>query len=101
MNFDKDLIQNLAGLCRLECSEEEADAMLKDLEKIVSYVEGLQDVDTEDVQPCDHVIADMVNVTRPDEVGETLDRKTFLDNSPDHVGGMIRVPSIIRKNTDK
>lgn len=99
MDLTKETVAQLARLSRIECSEEEQEALLADLKKIVAYVEGLQSVDTDAVRPCDHVIASMVNVTRPDEVGQTLDRKTFLDNAPDHVGGMVRVPPVIRSTS--
>jgi aspartyl-tRNA(Asn)/glutamyl-tRNA(Gln) amidotransferase subunit C len=38
----------------------------------------------------------MSSILREDEVTETLDRETFLANSPAHIGGMIRVPPIIK-----
>ena len=99
MKFDRKLVERLAQLSRIRCSDEEIDALLGDLQKILNYVESLSAIDTDNVEPCNQVIAGHANVFREDSIGATLDRKTFLDNSPDHVGGMIRVPPVIRSNS--
>lgn len=88
----------LAHLCAIQCTPEEEQALLGDLEKIVGHFELLSEVDTRGVAPCSHVLAGMVNVMREDEIGTTLSRKEFLDNSPDHVGGMIKVPPVIQQH---
>lgn len=91
-------IKKLCQLCRIEASEEEIKTLQSNLPKILSYIRMLQEVDTEGVEPCSHVLGDVQNVMRPDEVGETMDRDLFLKNSPSHVGGMIRVPPVIKQN---
>jgi aspartyl-tRNA(Asn)/glutamyl-tRNA(Gln) amidotransferase subunit C len=96
-HLNEESIKKLTQLCRIECTPEEQEALLKDLEKILSYVDQLQEIDTENVTPCNHVLADIQNVMREDVVGETLSRKIFLDNSPAHTDGMIRVPPVISK----
>lgn len=94
--LDKQAIAKLTKLSRIDCSEEEQEALLKDLKKILNYVEQLQEVDTENVPPCNHVLADMFNVTREDEIGSTLSREEFLSNAAAHVGGLIRVPPVLK-----
>lgn len=96
--FDKDTIQNLILLSRIECTEEQKEALLKDLKKIIEYFEQLNEINTDNVPPCDHVLADIFNVTREDLVGPTMPRKLFLDNAPSHTGGMIKVPTVIKQN---
>lgn len=96
-NLNKETLKNLTLLSRIECSEEEQEALVNDLGKILRYVEQLQEVNTENVPPCNHVLAGMVNVMRDDICGNTLSRETFLANSPSHTGGMIRVPPVIKK----
>lgn len=96
--FDKETIRYLADLSRIDCSEDEQESLFHDLKKILEHVNLLQEVDTEGVAPCNHVLAGMTNVTREDVVGETMPRKTFLDNAPEHTGGLIRVPTVIKKN---
>ncbi len=96
--FDKDEIQNLILLSRIECTEEQQEALLKDLKKIIDYFEQLNEINTDDVPPCDHVLADMNNVMREDNVGTGLPRELFLANAPSHIGGMIKVPTVIKQN---
>ncbi len=93
----KETIRYLSQLCRIHCSEEDEEAMLRDLQGILGYIEQLQAIDTEGVPPCSHVIAGMNNVMREDIIGKSLSREVFLDNAPDHVGGMIRVPPVLQQ----
>jgi aspartyl-tRNA(Asn)/glutamyl-tRNA(Gln) amidotransferase subunit C len=94
--LDKKTIENLTKLSRIACSDEEQDAILVDLQKILKYVEQLEEVDTENVPPCNQVLAEMNNVMREDEVGETLPRKDFLKNTK-QVGGLVQIPPVINK----
>lgn len=94
--LNKNTIENLTKLSRIACSEEEQEALLKDLRKILTYVEQLQEVDTSHVAPCNHVLSDIVNVEREDVVGNILARKDFLDNTQ-QVGGLVKIPPVIAK----
>lgn len=97
-NLTKETIKNLVKLCRIECSEEEQEALLHDLKKILDLFEQLQQVDTENVAPCNQVIEGMANVMRDDIVGEVMPREVFLSNAPSQIGGMIRVPPVIKSS---
>jgi len=94
--LNKETLKNLTTLSRIDCSEEEQEALLGDLQNILTYVDTLTKIDTENVSPCNHVLADMNNVMREDEVGEVMPRETFLANAPDQIGGLIRVPPVIK-----
>jgi aspartyl-tRNA(Asn)/glutamyl-tRNA(Gln) amidotransferase subunit C len=96
--LDKETIKQLTRLCRIDCTEQEQEALLEDLKKILDYIEQLQQIDTENVPPCNHVLENMANVMREDEVGEVLNRETFLSNAASHIGGMIRVPPVIKQS---
>jgi aspartyl-tRNA(Asn)/glutamyl-tRNA(Gln) amidotransferase subunit C len=95
-DLNRDTIKYLTRLCRIDCTEEEQTALLNDLKKILDYIEQLQQINTDNIAPCNHVLEDMYNVMREDEVGPVLDRDVFLANAPSHVGGMIRVPRIMK-----
>jgi aspartyl-tRNA(Asn)/glutamyl-tRNA(Gln) amidotransferase subunit C len=96
-NFDKSSLENLEKLCRIKCTEDENVEILKDLKKILDYIEELEEVDTEGVKPCNSVLGKIAqNVFREDEIGQTLSREEFLENAPDKIGGMIRVPAIFK-----
>lgn len=95
--LNKENLKNLALLSRIGCTEEEQENLLNDLSKILHYVEQLDEVDTEGVPPCNHVLAEIVNVMRDDVPGQVLAREVFLANAPEHVGGLIKVPTVIQK----
>lgn len=94
----KESIKNLVKLSRIECSEDEQEALLGDLEKILVLFEELQEIDTEHVSPCNQVLEGMANVTREDITGNVLTREEFLSNAPSQVGGLIRVPPVMKSN---
>lgn len=97
-DLDKEAIKKLSKLSRIDCTEEEQDSLLIDLKKILNYIELLQEVDTEHVEPCNHVLDDIVNVSREDVVGPTLPRDAFIANAPSHIGGLIKVPPVIKQS---
>lgn len=98
VKLDKKAIAKLTKLSRIACTSEEEDAILQDLQQILVYFEQLEKINTENVPPCNHVLADIVNVTRDDIVGPTLSREAFLNNAPSHIGGMIRVPPVLKNS---
>lgn len=94
--FNRETVKALSKLCRIDCTEEEEISLMHDLEKIINYFEQLDEIDTEGVPPCNHVLDDIANVMRDDEIGELLPRDVFLANAPSHTGGMIKVPPVIK-----
>ena len=92
--MDREGLKHLASLCRIEVDEAQAESLAGDLKKILHYIEQLQEVDTEGVEPCYSVHEGFTSPMRADETDTTLDRETFLNNSPSHIGGMIRVPPV-------
>lgn len=96
MEFDEKEIDKLAKLCRIECTEEEKKALYRHIAGILKYMKQLGEVETQGVAPCLRVQETHANVLREDEVSELLPREKFLANAPAHVGGMIRVPPVIK-----
>lgn len=96
--LNKESIEELSKLSRIGCTEEEQEAILRDLKKILNYVEQLNEIDTEHVLPCNHVLDDIANVMREDIVGETMPREVFLANAPSHTGGLVRVPPVLKSS---
>jgi aspartyl-tRNA(Asn)/glutamyl-tRNA(Gln) amidotransferase subunit C len=96
-DINRETIKNLSRLCRIDCTEEEIESLQKDLKRIVAYIEQLQEIDTENVPPCNHVLDDIFNVMRDDETGPSMDRDFFLSNAPAHIGGLVRVPTVIKQ----
>jgi aspartyl-tRNA(Asn)/glutamyl-tRNA(Gln) amidotransferase subunit C len=90
-------LNKLAKLCRLECTGEEKKKFVTSLSRVLSHIEKLEEVNTEGIEPCNHVLETQVNVFRSDEVKDPLSREEFLSNSPAHVGGMIKVPPVMKE----
>lgn len=94
--FDEKEVERLAKLCRIACTEEEKKALHLHIAGVLKYMGQLKEVDTEGVEPCCRVQETQTNEMRCDEVGELLPREQFLENAPAHVGGMVRVPPVIK-----
>lgn len=90
----KEQVEHMAHLARLEIKEEEISTYAEKLESIVTLVEKLSNVDTENVKPTYHVL-DLVNVFREDIAKEGLNREEVLKNSYEQESGQFKVPTII------
>ncbi|MCB1181023.1 MAG: Asp-tRNA(Asn)/Glu-tRNA(Gln) amidotransferase subunit GatC [Chlamydiia bacterium] len=99
--FTEKEIKHLTSLARIDCSDEELIKLTEELSKITSYVEQLQEVETKDLVPYSHIPEQSLSSLRDDLPGPTLKRETLLNNAPDQVGGMIRVPPVIKKSHEK
>lgn len=95
--FDSQDLEHLKKLCRLDCTPEEEADILSSIPKILQYMEQLNEVDTEGVRTCRYVLRSMMkNRMREDVAGDLLPREQFLSNAPDQIGGMIRVPPVLK-----
>ena len=94
--LNKETLEQLSKLCRINCTDEELNTLVGNLQEILGYIDMMKEVDTEEVPECIHVIENAEPFQREDDPNETLDRETFLKNSPSHVGGMVRVPTVIK-----
>lgn len=92
--ISRDDVEYVAQLARLGLNEEEKDLMADNLESILEYVEKLNELDTEKVEPMTHSI-NVTNVSRPDEVGKGVDRESIMKIAPDQDTGYYIVPKII------
>lgn len=96
--LNKETLAYLTRLCRIECTEEENKSLLEDLESILAYVDLLQNCDTENIEPCNQVLDEMHHLMRDDIIGNLLPREKFLENAPAHIGGMVKVPPVLKQN---
>ncbi len=96
-NFDHQSLEHLKKLCRIECTEAEDQDILASLQSVLEYVEQLKDVNTEGTKTCRYVLRGMLkNNMREDTPKDPLSRDQFLANAPDQIGGMIRVPPVLK-----
>lgn len=99
-NFDHQTLEHLKKLCRIECTPEENEDILQNLGRVLEYVEQLKEVNTENTKTCRYVLRGMLrNRMREDEVKDLLTREQFLANAPDQIGGMIRVPPVLKPSS--
>ena len=87
-------VEHVARLARLELTEDEQAQMTARLDAILDYMEKLNGLDTDGVEPTTTVIP-MGSALREDEVRPSLDREEALANAPDREGAFFRVPRII------
>lgn len=94
MKITPEEISHVASLARLHMSQEEVDAMAKQLDEILTYVAKLNELETDDVVPTTHAIS-IVNAFREDEVEGSLPREKALANGPQQNGESFVVPRVI------
>lgn len=87
-------VERVAKLARIGLSADEAAAMAVELGQIVEFVEQLQKVDVEGVEPTDQVTG-LVDVWREDEVKPSLSREELLSVVPEHKNGYIVVKRVL------
>jgi len=94
MKIDKGLIDYLETLSCLSLSDEEKERLSGDLKEILSYMEQLGEVDTENTPERSHPF-DNVNSFREDEVQPSLDRELVLKNAPNRNAEMFIAPKTV------
>jgi aspartyl-tRNA(Asn)/glutamyl-tRNA(Gln) amidotransferase subunit C len=94
MKINRELLDKIAHLSRLEFDEKDAEKMMQDMTEIVEWVEKLKEVDTENVEPLT-TMSHEVNALRTDEVGEHLDHQRALLNAPNKDADYFRVPKVL------
>lgn len=95
----KEEVQHVAKLARIELTEQEENQFATELSKVLEYVDALQEVDTENVEPTYHPAApkghDVIeNVTREDKVVPCDDREKLLNRAPAREGDFVKVKSV-------
>ena len=94
MKIDPEALQKTAHLARLEVKPEEEAALLASMESVLTWMEQLDELDTEGVEPLTHM-TDEVNNWREDVAKNALSREDGLSNAPSHDEAYIRVPKVI------
>jgi aspartyl-tRNA(Asn)/glutamyl-tRNA(Gln) amidotransferase subunit C len=87
-------VEHVARLARLEIGSEEKENLTEQMNRILLYMEKLNELDTAGVDPTSHVI-DLHNAFRVDAVEQSFPRKQILDNAPEANEAEFIVPRII------
>ena len=96
MEVNDALVDKLANLARLKFDANEKEAIKNDLQKMIRFVEKLNELDTTGVEPLLHM-SDNVNVLRADEVKGSISREAGLQNAAVHDDQFFKVPKVIKK----
>jgi aspartyl-tRNA(Asn)/glutamyl-tRNA(Gln) amidotransferase subunit C len=98
MPIGKSDVEKIAELARLDLTVEETESFTTQLSAILSYIDKLNELDTDDVPPMSHSTTadeDVECVRRDDEVRPGIGQKVALENAPDPADGYFRVPKVI------
>jgi len=96
MNVTDALIDKLADLSRLEFDDFEKEEIKDELEKMIGFIDKLNELDTTGVQPLLHMSKN-VNVFRTDTVKGQISREDVFKNAPLHDDEFFKVPKVIKK----
>jgi aspartyl-tRNA(Asn)/glutamyl-tRNA(Gln) amidotransferase subunit C len=96
MKVTDEIVDHIAHLARLEFEGEKKNAIREDLERIINFMEKLQEVDTENVEPL-IFMSDEVNRLREDEVEPMLSQEEVLRNAPKKDSDYFRIPKVLDK----
>ena len=96
MEITDELVDKIANLARLHFDDAGKSAVKKDLQRMIQFVEKLDELDTSGVEPLLHM-TDNINVLREDEVKGSISREEGLKNAPLHDEQFFKVPKVIKK----
>ena len=96
MEVNDALVEKLAHLSRLEFDDAGKAEIKNDLQRMISFVDKLNELDLEGTEPLLHM-TDEINVLREDEIKGSVSREDGLKNAPEHDGTYFIVPKIIKK----
>ncbi|MES2566797.1 MAG: Asp-tRNA(Asn)/Glu-tRNA(Gln) amidotransferase subunit GatC [Bacteroidota bacterium] len=92
--IDIKTVNEVAHLARLEFTEEGKVEILNDMNRMLAFVDKLNEMDTDGVEPLIYM-TDEVNVMREDEPKETVTQKEALKNAPKKDSDYFKVPKVI------
>ena len=96
MNITKKDVEKLAHLSRLQLDENSIEKMQGDMNKMLTFVEKINELELEDVEPMVYM-NDGVNILRADDVENPISHEDALKNAPDKNSDYFKVPKVLRK----
>jgi aspartyl-tRNA(Asn)/glutamyl-tRNA(Gln) amidotransferase subunit C len=94
MSLDAAAVARIARLARIRLSKDEETNLAAELSSVIGWVEQLQQVDTDGVEPLTSVVGARLR-PRPDVVDHTTDREDILANAPEPISGFFTVPKVV------
>ena len=97
MSVTRKDVEYIASLARLKFKDEELENFTHQLNEILNYIEKLNELDTENVEPLSHPVENS-NVFRSDELKPSIPREEALKNAPDYTEEFFSVPKVISQD---
>lgn len=94
MAVTKKDVEKIAELSMLEFTDAELESYTMEMNKILNYVEKLNELDTENIEPLAHPVEN-ANVFRNDNLKESVSQEEALKNAPDRTSEYFKVPKVI------
>lgn len=94
MKISDETMKTVMELGKLSLPAGQEEAVKKDLEKILAYMDRMDELDTERVEPMPYVLP-LENIFREDEVEPSQDRAELLANAPEQKDGCFVVPKAV------
>ena len=94
MSVDNDTVKKIARLARLHVAEDKRDALAGELNAILSWIEELETVDTDNVEPLANVTGHSLPI-RDDVVSDGNKQEQVLANAPESTSGFFVVPKVV------
>ncbi len=96
MKISEEIVDHIAHLARLEFEGDKKQAILKDMENIISFMDKLSEVDTDNVEPL-IFMNDEYNKLREDVAKVTVTQDKALKNAPKKDSDYFRIPKVLDK----
>jgi aspartyl-tRNA(Asn)/glutamyl-tRNA(Gln) amidotransferase subunit C len=100
--INKEQVLHLAKLARIQLKDDEIEKLIQDLNKILNYVEKIQELDLENIEPLVNIVEKLPlrkdNILSEEEIEELNEiRKRIIKNFPQKEGNYLKVPKILEK----
>ena len=96
MKIDKEMVSHLAHLSRLEFENESEEEIIEDMNRILTFVEKLNELNTDNVEPLIYMNSE-TNVLREDKVIQDITQEEALKNAPQRDSDYFKVPKMVEK----
>ena len=94
MDISKEEVEHIAKLASLSLTEAEKERYANDMTEILEFANMINAVNTDEVNETIGA-NENYNVFRKDEIVQTVDKETLLQNAPSQEDGMFRIPKVI------
>lgn len=96
MEITDDIVKRVATLAKLQFNEDETQILKKDLNRIIQFVDKINEVNTEGIEPLVHMNQE-INVLREDVAEKTITQEQALKNAPQKDSDYFKIPKVLKK----